>query len=159
MELAEKPPDPSEQVYRIIKCPLKCVLKKCDTLYPIIEKAVMDMNEIVILSYQFVRMYLLNKFNHKQELPNINKKFVLDVIKTISCSGEALVVKSRSGATRPKIASLTGPPTSASSKPALSNSSPSSSRSGFLVFSARFDSALATSCMALACHSASAWPK
>lgn len=84
MELEEKPPDPSEQVYRIIKCPLKCVLKKYDTLHPIIEKAVMDMNEIVILSYQFIRMYLLNKFNNKQELPTINKQFVLDVIKTIS---------------------------------------------------------------------------
>ena len=32
MELEEKPPDPSEQVYRIIKCPLKCVLKKYNTL-------------------------------------------------------------------------------------------------------------------------------
>ena len=84
MELEEKPPDPSEQVYRIIKCPLKCVLKRYDTLYPIIEKAVMDMNEIVILSYQFIRMYLLNKFNNKQDLPTINKQFVLDVIKTIS---------------------------------------------------------------------------
>ena len=84
MELEEKPPDPSEQVYRIIKCPLKCVLKKYDTLHPIIEKAVMDMNEIVILSYQFIRMYLLNKFNHYQEFPKINKQFVLDVIKTIS---------------------------------------------------------------------------
>lgn len=84
MELEEKPPDTSEQVYRIIKCPLKCVLKRYDTLHPIIEKAVMDMNEIVILSYQFIRMYLLNKFNNKQELPIINKQFVLDVIKTIS---------------------------------------------------------------------------
>ena len=84
MELEEKPPDPSEQVYRIIKCPLKCVLKRYDTLHPIIEKAVMDMNEIVILSYQFIRMYLLNKFNNKQDLPIINKQFVLDVIKTIS---------------------------------------------------------------------------
>ena len=84
MELEEKPPDPSEQVYRIIKCPLKCVLKRYDTLHPIIEKAVMDMNEIVILSYQFIRMYLLNKFNNKQDLPTINKQFVLDVIKTIS---------------------------------------------------------------------------
>ena len=65
MELEEKPPDPSEQVYRIIKCPLKCVLKRYDTLHPIIQKAVMDMNEIVILSYQFIRLYLLNKFNHK----------------------------------------------------------------------------------------------
>jgi len=86
MELEEKPPDLSEneQVYRIIKCPLKCVLKKYDILHPIIEKAVVDMNEIVILSYQFIRMYLLNKFNHNQEFPKINKQFVLDVIKTIS---------------------------------------------------------------------------
>jgi len=86
MELEEKPPDlpENEQVYRIIKCPLKCVLKKYDILHPIIEKAVVDMNEIVILSYQFIRMYLLNKFNHNQEFPKINKQFVLDVIKTIS---------------------------------------------------------------------------
>jgi hypothetical protein len=84
MELEENPPDPSEQVYRIIKCPLKCVLKKYDTLKPIIEKAVTDMNEIVILSYQFIRLYLLDKFNNNQELPTINKQFVLDVIKTIS---------------------------------------------------------------------------
>lgn len=84
MELEEKPPDPSEQVYRIIKCPLKCVLKRHDTLHPIIEKAVTDINEIVILSYQFIRMYLLDKFNNNQELPTINKQFVLDVIKTIS---------------------------------------------------------------------------
>jgi len=84
MELEEKPPDPPEQVYRIIKCPLKCILKRYDTLHPIIEKAVMDINEIVILSYQFIRLYLLDKFNNNQELPTINKQFVLDVIKTIS---------------------------------------------------------------------------
>jgi hypothetical protein len=29
-------------------------------------------------------MYLLDKFNNNQELPTINKQFVLDVIKTIS---------------------------------------------------------------------------
>ncbi len=86
MELEEIPPDPpeKEQVYRIIKCPLKCVLKKYDTLQPIIEKAVMDINEIVILSYQFIRLYLLEKFNNNQTLPIINKQFVLDVIKTIA---------------------------------------------------------------------------
>ena len=79
MKWKEKPPDPpeNEQVYRIIKCPLKCVLKKYDILQPIIEKAVIDMNEIVILSYQFIRMYLLDKFTKKQELPIINKQFVL----------------------------------------------------------------------------------
>ena len=88
MEMNEKPPDPhppeNEQVYRIIKCPLKCVLKKYNILQPIIENAVMEINEIVVLSYQFIRLFLLDKFNSNQELPTINKQFVLDAIKTIS---------------------------------------------------------------------------
>jgi hypothetical protein len=83
MELEEKPPD-KIQVYRIIKCPLKCVLKRYNILQPIIENAVININEIVILSYQFIRMYLLDKFNNKQELPTVNKHFVLDVLKTVS---------------------------------------------------------------------------
>jgi len=82
----EEPPDPpeNEQVYRIIKCPLKCVLKKYDTLQPIIENTVCEINDIVVLSYQFIRLFLLDKFHHNQEFPKINKQFVLDVIKTVS---------------------------------------------------------------------------
>ena len=83
---SEEPPDPpeNEQVYRIIKCPLKCVLKKYDTLQPIIEQAVIDVNDIVVVSYQFIRLFLLDKFHRNLELPKINKQFVLDVIKTVS---------------------------------------------------------------------------
>jgi hypothetical protein len=83
---SDEPPDPpeNEQVYRIIKCPLKCVLKRYDILHPIIEKAVIDINDIVIVSYQFIRMFLLYKFQNNQELPKINKQFILDVIKTVS---------------------------------------------------------------------------
>ena len=90
MELEKKPPDPPdskdplEKVFMTIKCPLKCVLKNYDVIQPIIEKAVIDINEIVILSYQFIRLYLLDKFNNNQLLPIINKQFVLDVMKTIS---------------------------------------------------------------------------
>ena len=80
----KEPPDPEEQVYRIIKCPLKCVLKKHDFLQPVIEKAVFDINDIVILSYQFIRLYLLDKYNNNVDLPTINKQFVLDVMKTVS---------------------------------------------------------------------------
>jgi len=43
-----------------------------------------DINEIVVLSYQFIRLYLLDKFKNKKELPTINKQLVLDVIKTVS---------------------------------------------------------------------------
>ena len=84
MEMEENPTDTGEQVFRIIKCPLKCVLKNYDVIHLIIEQAVIDINEIVVLSYQFIRLYLLHKFTNKQELPTINKQFVLDVIKTIS---------------------------------------------------------------------------
>ena len=58
----------NEQVYRTIKCPLKSVLKKYDILQPIIEKCVKDINEIVILAYQFIRLYLLNKFANNKDL-------------------------------------------------------------------------------------------
>ena len=80
----KEPPDPEEQVYRIIKCPLKCVLKKHDLLQPIIDKAVFDINDIVVLSYQFIRLYLLDKYTTNVDLPTINKQFVLDVMKTVS---------------------------------------------------------------------------
>ena len=73
-----------EQVYRIIKCPLNCVLKKHELLQPVIDKAVFDINDIVILSYQFIRLYLLDKYNNNVDLPTINKQFVLDVMKTVS---------------------------------------------------------------------------
>lgn len=74
----------NEQVYRTIKCPLKSVLKEYDALQPIIEQCVKDINEIIILAYQFIRLYLLDKFSNNKELPTINKQFILDVLKTVS---------------------------------------------------------------------------
>ena len=63
--IKEKPPNnlENEQVYRMIKCPLKSVLKEYDRLQPIIDDVVKDINKFVILGYQFVRLYLLDKFN------------------------------------------------------------------------------------------------
>ena len=74
----------NEQVYRTIKCPLKSVLKDYDKLLPIIENCVKDINEIIILTYQFIRLYLLDRFSNNKELPTINKQFILDVLKTVS---------------------------------------------------------------------------
>jgi len=91
----KKPPDiknddkkdkVNEQVYRTIKCPLKSVLKNYDTLQPIIQKCVNDINDIIILAYQFIRLFLLDKFSNNKELPKINKQFILDVLKTVSFS-------------------------------------------------------------------------
>ena len=84
----KKPPDKNqdEQVYKIIKCPLKSVLKEYNKLQPIIDDIVKDINKFVILGYQFIRLYLLDKFNNNKPFPTINKNFILDVLKTISTS-------------------------------------------------------------------------
>jgi len=89
--IEEKPPDTlvnkdtieNEKVFRIVKCPLKTILKNHDTIQPIIEKTVIEINQFVILGYQFIRLYLLDKFNNNQELPTINKQFILDVLKIV----------------------------------------------------------------------------
>ena len=74
----KKPPDKideikKEQVYKIIKCPLKSVIKEYDKLQPIINDIVKDINKFVILGYQFIRLYLLDKFINKKDFPTINK--------------------------------------------------------------------------------------
>jgi hypothetical protein len=84
MSVKEKPPDENQQVYRMIKCPLKSVLKEYDKLQSIINDVVKDINKFVVLGYQFIRLYLLDKFNNKKEFPTINKNFILDVLKTIA---------------------------------------------------------------------------
>jgi hypothetical protein len=78
----EKPPDISN-IYKIIKCPLKSVLKKQNIIQPIIEKTVKDINQLVIFGYQFLRLYLLDKFNNNKQLPIIDKLLILDILKTI----------------------------------------------------------------------------
>ena len=74
-----------EQIYHIIKCPLQSVLKKYDILQPIIEETVCEMNQIAILGYQFIKLFMLDvydRFPHR-ELPVINKQWILDILKTI----------------------------------------------------------------------------
>ena len=85
----KKPPDileDNEQVYRTIKCPLKSVLKQFDTIQPILDNTVKDMNQLVIYTYQFIRLYFIDKFNGNKELPELNKYFILDCMKIIGTS-------------------------------------------------------------------------
>ena len=77
--------DKNEQIYKVIKVPLKSVIKnkKYDKIQPIIENTVKEINQLVILGYQFLKLYLLDKFNNNKEFPKINKQFILDILKTI----------------------------------------------------------------------------
>jgi hypothetical protein len=69
----KKPPDIesideiiNEQVYRTIKCPLKTVLKNYHIIHPIIDNLIKDINQLIILGYQFIRLFLLDKFTKEQ---------------------------------------------------------------------------------------------
>ena len=86
-----EPPDKkdephNEQVYKMIKCPLKAVLKEYDKIQPIIDEVVKDINKFVVIGYQFIRLCLLDKFCNNEEFPIVNKQFILDVLKTIASS-------------------------------------------------------------------------
>ena len=88
----KKPPDKketiNENIYMIINCPLKTVLKQYDILQPIINNVCYDINDLTILTYQFIKLYFIHLYNNNKELPYIDKQFVLDVFKVIGFSND-----------------------------------------------------------------------
>jgi len=71
---------------KVIDKYVKAVLKNYNKLQPVINDLVKDINKFVVFGYQFIRLYLLDKFNSKKDFPTINKQFILDVLKTITSS-------------------------------------------------------------------------
>jgi hypothetical protein len=69
--------------YKTFKIPLKTILLNHKELQPIINHLVFDINDLVIHSYQFIRLYLLHLYNNKQEFPTIDETFILYCIKTL----------------------------------------------------------------------------
>ena len=69
--------------YKTFKIPLKIILLNHKELQPIINHLVYDINDLVIHSYQFIRLYLLHLYNNKQEFPIIDETFILYCIKTL----------------------------------------------------------------------------
>ncbi len=57
-----KPPDPFERSgrhpYQTLKIPLNTILRDKEAL-PVLTQIVFDMNDLVIHTYQFIRLYLL----------------------------------------------------------------------------------------------------
>ena len=80
MSLNKKPPDPfkrsKKQPYKTLKIPLKTILQDNESL-PIINQIVFDMNDLVIHTYQFIRLYLLHLFENKKEFPDLNETFII----------------------------------------------------------------------------------
>ena len=63
------------QPYKTIKTSLKSIIKTPE-IQKLINDLVIKCNDIVIDTYQFIRLYNLKKYKDKQELPIMDKKFI-----------------------------------------------------------------------------------
>jgi len=72
-----------KSAYTTIKTTLKSVLHNHKEVQPVITNLVFEMNDLMIHSYQFIRLYVLKCYNNNQPLPEINEKFILYCIKTL----------------------------------------------------------------------------
>ena len=72
-----------KSAYKTFKIPLKTILLNRDTIQPVINHLVFEMNDLVIHTYQFIRLYVLDKYNKNQLLPIIDETFILYCIKTL----------------------------------------------------------------------------
>ena len=73
-----------QSAYKTIKTTLKSVIQgDKKPILPVIHDLVFEMNDLMIHSYQFIRLYILKCYNNNQPLPEINEKFILYCIKTL----------------------------------------------------------------------------
>jgi hypothetical protein len=72
-----------KSAYTTIKTTLKSVLHNHKEVQLVITNLVFEMNDLMIHSYQFIRLYVLKCYNNNQPLPEINDKFILYCIKTL----------------------------------------------------------------------------
>ena len=72
-----------KSAYTTIKTTLKSVLHSHKEVQPVITNLVFEMNDLMIHSYQFIRLYVLKCYKDNQPLPEINEKFILYCIKVL----------------------------------------------------------------------------
>ena len=72
-----------KSAYKTFKIPLKTILLNRDTTQPVINNLVFEMNDLVIHTYQFIRLYVLNCYTKKQPLPELDETFICYCIKSL----------------------------------------------------------------------------
>ena len=72
-----------KSAYKTFKIPLKSVLLNRELVQPVINNLVFEMNDLMIHSYQFIRLYVLNCYSNKIALPEIDNTFILYCIKSL----------------------------------------------------------------------------
>ena len=72
-----------KSAYKTFKIPLKTILLSRDITQPLINHLVFEMNDLVIHTYQFIRLYVLDKYTKNLPLPTIDETFILYCIKIL----------------------------------------------------------------------------
>ena len=72
-----------KSAYKTFKIPLKTILCNKDVVQPLINQLVFEMNDLVIHTYQFIRLYILKCYTDKQPLPEIDDMFIMYCLKTL----------------------------------------------------------------------------
>ena len=72
-----------KSAYKTFKIPLKTILLNRDDIQPVINNLVFEMNDLVIHTYQFIRLYILNCYTNNLLLPTIDETFILYCIKSL----------------------------------------------------------------------------
>jgi hypothetical protein len=72
-----------KSAYKTFKIPLKSILLNRDLVQPVINHLVFEMNDLVIHTYQFIRLYVLHQYTNNLPLPTINETFILYCIKSL----------------------------------------------------------------------------
>ena len=69
--------------FQTIKTTLKSVLLNRIEMQPLINNLVIQMNGLMIHSYQFIRLYILHCYTNKKPLPTIDDTFILYSMKSL----------------------------------------------------------------------------
>ena len=72
-----------KSAYKTFKIPLKTILLNRNAIQPVINHLVFEMNDLIIHTYQFIRLYVLDKYTKNQSLPTIDETFILYCIKSL----------------------------------------------------------------------------
>jgi hypothetical protein len=72
-----------KSAYKTFKIPLKTILHNHKVIQPHINDLVFIMNDLVIHTYQFIRLYVLYCYTNNKNIPTINETFILYCIKSL----------------------------------------------------------------------------
>jgi hypothetical protein len=72
-----------KSAYKTFKILLKTILQNHKVVQPVINNLVFEMNDLVIHTYQFIRLYILNCYTKKQPLPELDETFISYCIKSL----------------------------------------------------------------------------